>query len=191
MARQRRKAVTQSATRDELAEAVRDALRRGFTQTQIAERAGVSQQTISNLVRGKPKLSPGYRRRIAESVGIDVAPSSQREAAAEPVFTYCANPLCCSLTLAANDGKLYIAPRFRRSGAPGKAMCRYCDSKLLKECPRCTTSITQEWLICETCGFPFVETPPSMQGLAPERLEEVAERWDSRNRRIRTALHDD
>lgn len=56
--------------REEFGQEIRDMRgARGWTQAELAERAGVSKRTIGNLERGEVELQPGKLRAVLDALG--------------------------------------------------------------------------------------------------------------------------
>lgn len=161
------------------------------TQQEIASQLGVSQQLISRAKTGK-EISRINAMRIGEHFDINVEKLVAKAGRdqSESRFRICRNPRCPSLTFAANEGELYVVPRFCRVGAAEPTTCIYCDSQLFDRCQRCSSPFNELRLTCTGCGFPVVEPAESLQGLAPAELEEKSEQWNRRNRRVRESLRD-
>jgi len=136
------------------------------TQKALAEKAGVSQSTVSNLLRGK-RLSDAVTVKLAKAVGL---PAEEIGGPAGPSFAYCGSPDCPSVCLATVGGKLYAAPEFRRITKSTAEDCPYCDSLLYQECPNCCSPISAKALFCPKCKEPYVPVPDDLEGLRPRDL---------------------
>lgn len=160
----------------------------GLSQQQLAEQIGASQALISQVENGS-SISVLNLQRLSEWLGADTSALVESQESSQGVlWAYCGDTYCASLSLAANEGVLFIAPTFERFSILHFETCRYCNGPFMRECPECQEPIRERRLVCGECGHRYVEVPASLVGLSTRELEREANAWDERNRRIRERI---
>jgi DNA-binding XRE family transcriptional regulator len=158
------------------------------TQTELGSEIGVSQSLIVLVEKAEP-VSQLNVRRIAEKLQVDATAleRSDRPSPKAPL-AYCGSTRCPSLSLAANEGELFIAPKFYVAAKLTSEVCPFCDLPMHHHCPNCSKPIHERRLVCEFCHQRFVEVPVCLRGNEDQDVQQLADEWDARNRRIREHL---
>ena len=171
----------------DFADAIRNARQKeGWSQEVLAKKISVSQPLVCRVERGDP-ISDINVTRIAKELKLDVSAlvKSQTRPSARKL-AYCAFTRCPSLSFAAIEGELFIAPRFVPVATTES--CSDCGIPLQQECPECSAPITKSALRCSKCNCRYVQVPEGLAGLPQIELENECDKRNLANKELRRNL---